>query len=182
MSPHTPRFGASTALDPHRRDLSPATLAILAPVLLRHGFTAEQWAGVPRGEAAISARVDVTTLLHGLNWTKAAIGRALGVDDRMVNHYLDLAGVDDHRRSYRQAAPPPARRLPGKPEHRLLVGYGERHDCTNNRACVDEVLAAYPKSKGPERLHCPAKCSHLVKPSRDAALRDGMLGGRGQTW
>ncbi len=163
------------------RDLSAATLALVAPVLARHGITSDEWARAGTGVALAKARPEAALLLHAAGYSKAAISRALGVDRRMPAKYLRDAGLETgvenpEEYDYNPRGNGSKVRLPFAGP--MQPGRGPRHDCMNEAACLKGLLreARARKIALPSASHCPDGCKDMAAITRDTRYAEAAQG------
>ncbi len=163
----------------HQRDLTPRTMALLAPVLTEHGIAYESWAKAEHSPALARARYAATVLLHHAGYTKAAIARAIGVDKRMPTTYLRRAGLDqepEHPERYNYNKPQKRIRLPFAGP--MQPGHGLRCDCLREADCLRGLLVE-ARARGmapPAAGHCPEACPEMAPITREMRHAEAVCG------
>ena len=144
-------------------------MAVVEPLLEELDVTDAQWVEVSRCKAVCQARQRATKAFRKLGWTTAAIAKAIGFDPQSVRRMeLAASGATPARRSHARKV-----RLPLVIEGRAMrATAGPRHDCIYDGACLQSLLAAFPRANPPQHASCPPACQWLTPPDRDQARYD----------
>lgn len=169
---HTPHLPPPKGL--RRALVTPEVMAVVAPLLEEHDVTDAEWIAVSRTKAASAVRGKAVLAFRAMGWSTAVIAKAIGFDTQSVRRTEIVArgGVVK-----RYDAPPggrkPVRALPVVVEGRAMrAEAGPRYDCIYDGACLESLLAAFPRATPPREASCTPNCQWRKPPDRDQQRYD----------